>query len=211
MIIVPYFNDPESGDRTHPWAATEYGDEQNGGGRYVDYKEFPDEIPKTLEDFIPFECQQAVQHFYAFMAWINGPDSHLETNDCAFRGPHPNEDSIFQKKMKFDGRVELFARNYMHNVDPNTFCWLQRMLFIYLQLDRPGFRGGLLSMSAKDTTYVALPAAANQGKRISLIFNAYGNDEPELFENLFIIFDVIWESCKQVSHALLGDLPRLPD
>src|SRR5947207_234777 len=109
MITVPYFNDPEPGDRTHPWGATDYGDVQNAAGKYVDFKKFPALIPEALEDFRPHASRDAVHHFYDFLAWINGPEILLETNDCALREPGPSSDTLFGKKLKIDGRVELFA------------------------------------------------------------------------------------------------------
>jgi hypothetical protein len=210
VITLPNIDDPEPGDRTHPWTATEYGDEKNAGGRYVDFKQFPEKIPETLEDFIPYASWPAVQHFYAFLAWINSSKSGLETNDCAFRGPSANRDTLFRKTTRLDGRVELFARNYQSNVERDCFLWLQRMLFIYLQLERQSFKNGLLSISTKNTTYLALPEGARDGKRISIVFNAYGDGDSDAFENLFIVFDVIWESCKRVNAAMNVAMPELP-
>ena len=73
--------------RLHPYIAIHAG--QSG---YVDFKREPSRIPEVLEDFKPFAGERAIQTFYEFLRWINGPDSLLETCDCAFRGVNGDQE-----------------------------------------------------------------------------------------------------------------------
>jgi hypothetical protein len=73
------------GVRSHPWQAAAY----DCACRCYDFKTHPELIPKVLEDFVPWAKYPAVQDFYSYVAWLNGPDSELESNACAFAGVTP--------------------------------------------------------------------------------------------------------------------------
>ena len=128
-----------------------------------------------LEDFNPHEDKQAVQTFYDFLRWINGPDSQLETNDCALReGVIKNPDALFKFSHKIDGRVEILLRQHEVNCLAQAVTWLFRMLSLYLQVERPDFFDALIDRRVP-TDFVLLPADENSGHRIRITFNAYGN------------------------------------
>jgi hypothetical protein len=54
---------------------------------YVDFVQHLDQIPVALEDFRPFSDRTAIQTFYDFLRWLNGPDSHFQSCDCVLRPP----------------------------------------------------------------------------------------------------------------------------
>jgi hypothetical protein len=62
-------------------------------------------------------CYPAITTFYQCMEWLNGPSSDLETNDCAFTGPGPNEMTQFPRTFQRSGRVMLLFRDLPHNRD----------------------------------------------------------------------------------------------
>ena len=84
-IPIPFVDDGCT--RGHPWRGSQYSDEVE----YYDFKKNPELIRTSLEDFKPYADQAATNRFYELLEWLNGPDSFLETNDYAFRGPAPNE------------------------------------------------------------------------------------------------------------------------
>src|ERR1700736_4680407 len=106
MIVYQDLSLQELELRTHPW--THGG--TNPEFRYYDFKVEPTSIPQVLEDFRVHAEQPAVQLFYQFLAWINGPESQLETNDCAFRPPAKHHDRNSDRNLSCHGRVFVFYK-----------------------------------------------------------------------------------------------------
>lgn len=212
MLIFPEFRPVEVPIRSHPWNVTQYA---NGGGRYYNFIANPELIPEVLEDFKPHAHRPAVQMFYDFLRWINHPDGNLETNDCAMRSPHQHDDTIFRKDLRIDGRLDIFSREHIYNTKPyaDTFFWLPRMLSVYLQVAKPNFYEGKVTIGVRPTYYKLLdgiPRNERFGYRMSLIFAAYGSSENEVFDNLRIVFEGIWEASKRLSAAMKVETPEFP-
>src|SRR5512140_780274 len=72
--------------RAHPWTVATL----DPSARYMDLKANPALIRLSLEDFLPFSRWPAIDTFYSLLEWLNGPESTLESNDCAFEGPCAN-------------------------------------------------------------------------------------------------------------------------
>lgn len=122
MIIVPELSLEDHEHRTHPWTHANY----EGGGSYYDFKTSPHLIPEVLEDFKPYSQEKAIITFYEYLKWLNGPESKLESNDCAFRGPHENEDDLSSKKYRCSGRLEILFREIAYNLIAAHMVWIQR-------------------------------------------------------------------------------------
>ncbi|WP_333620548.1 hypothetical protein [Pantoea septica] len=186
--------------RSHPWGKTEY---EERAGQYSNFITNPELITTMLEDFNPHEDKQAVQTFYDFLRWINGPDSQLETNDCALReGVIKNPDALFKFSHKIDGRVEILLRQHEVNCLAQAVTWLFRMLSLYLQVERPDFFDALIDLESAPTDFVLLPGDENSGHRIRITFNAYGNGEVEVWACLATVFQSIWNATKRLNSAL---------
>jgi len=193
--------------KTHPWSKTSYSED---GGAYYDFCEHPELIPEVLEDFRPYADREAVQVFYRFLAWVNGDDSLLETADCAMRPPHENNDTLFRARLKIDGRLEIFCREYKKNVVIDYFEWFEKMFVLYFQIYRPDFHRGIVSVNSHPTDYIRLVGEQCRGQRLCLTFNAYGDSEAETFESLLVVFDGIWEAFKRTDAAMKVAVPDFP-
>jgi hypothetical protein len=206
MFVVPEFENDEPGVRTHPWTITGYRD---SGGAYYDFTKSPELIPQVLEDFRPYATYPAVKHFYGLLAWINGPESALETSDCSLRPPVPNEE-FFPGKFRIGGRLQVHFREHARNVHASAVEWLWNMFSLYLQTHRREFNHGVIRIGRRDTRYLDLPTSQSVGHRLSLTFNAYGDSEVQAFEHLHTAFDGIWVSAKRVCEATKLTLPTFP-
>src|SRR5512141_2167738 len=114
--------DPQAGPaRSHPWA----GSSVDPGSRYFDLKKNPELIRTALEDFRPWSAWPAVETFYRLLEWLNGPDSILESNDCAFAGPCANETAQFPKALEATGRLMILWRELPLNLAPGPTEWLK--------------------------------------------------------------------------------------
>ena len=93
--------------RSHPW----HGSSLDARARYLDLTAAPELIRTALEDFEPFRRYPATEEFYALLERVNHPKSLLESNDCAFTGPHPIETPGVKASLECSGRVMLLYRD----------------------------------------------------------------------------------------------------
>lgn len=186
--------------RNHPWTVGE----ENSSFRYVDFKIQPELIPKVLEDFRPHASNQAVLTLYEFLRWVNGSDSHLETNDCGFRPPAPHRDQNSDKKLSCHGRLFIFYRNLRYNLKTDACLWLNGAYeHTFYQIDT-NFRAkeGVIGLSDQKSYYTNLPYKNPNdilGGQLMISFWAYGNTEQETFGNLDRLFRNLWEVSKSIS------------
>lgn len=202
MIVAPFFGTDQASARPHPWTETTYpGEFQHFSGKYYDFRKHPELIETVLEDFLPYSDRPAINCFYKMLRWINSDDSSLETNDCAFRGPHASKGDLFDFSIQCDGRVEFFHRDLITNTKPELFYRLVQNFCVFLQQQNPAFACGIAEVSHAQTLFHALPPEQQAGARISLGFIAYGNTEADTFANLKVVFDCIDGAFKRLSEA----------
>lgn len=184
---------PEQG-RTHPYEPSDWA-------VYYDLKKNPELIPNVLEDFKPWSHYQAVQVFYQLLAWLNGPNSTLESNDCAFRGPEVNDDPRFPKALGCTGRLMIFYRRLELNTMDEWVDALKKALRHYLSQIDPEFGWGVVTISTAPVLYKELSTnmTKNEGSETLLTFFAWGDDEGETMENLERVFKALLESFKLIS------------
>jgi hypothetical protein len=68
------------GRRTFPWITADYDPRV----RFYDFRSHPELIDFSLEDFMPWDRYPGIRDFYSYLRWLNGPESELESEDCAF-------------------------------------------------------------------------------------------------------------------------------
>jgi hypothetical protein len=168
--------------RSHPWtdatASPDY--------RYYDLKVEPSRIRTSLEDFVPWAHYPAIDEVYALLAWLNGPTSTLETNDCAFTGPHANEVPAFSKTLQCSGRVMVLYRALAQNLSRPRVESLKDALHHALGSLDPEFPWGMIGTTLVPVRYVTLPGPDDQqlGAQLMISFWAWGSSEGELMTNL---------------------------
>jgi hypothetical protein len=166
--------------RSHPWSTST----EDLGHRYYDFRARPELIPAVLEDFRPWEAYVAVRSFYDLLAWINGPASPFESNDCAFAGPEANVDRGFRKRLQCSGRLGLLFRDLRANTSDRAMIRLIEGIHVRLRAIDPDFAWGAVGTTRLRVDYLELPEAGAAGSQVLLSFWAWGDDEPEVFENL---------------------------
>lgn len=194
---------PASDLRTHPWGQTGYDE-----GRYYDFKTDPTLIPDVLEDFRAYRELPAIQRFFELLAWLNGPESTLETNDCAFRGPEPNGNAWLKGEITCGGRLQFFYRNAILNTVQENIAWLNRLFGALCQRQQPQFIGGVITVTVFPTSFLALPQQRRLGHRLSAHFASMADDETGLFQNLLTIVEGI-DSALRITSATIGGKPAL--
>ncbi len=182
MKTCEYDGAPFVEPRSHPWtdsaSCADY--------RYVDLKADACRITTDLEDFVPWSHYAAIGDFYALVAWLNGPHSTLESNDCAFTGPHANEAASFAKALQCSGRVMVLFRGLEQNLSRSAVDKFRDALHHGLGAIDPDFSWGMIGTTILPVRYVTLPVSDAQqlGYQLMISFWAWGNLEAELMKNL---------------------------
>jgi len=138
-----------------------------------------------LEDFVPWSHYAAVGEFYTLVEWLNGPLSTLESNDCAFTGPHAN-DAPLAKALQCSGRIMVLFSRLERNLSRPAVDAFENALHRRLGAIDPDFSWGVIGTTVLPVRYVTLPGSEEQqlGYQLMISFWAWGNVEEELMTNL---------------------------
>ncbi len=199
--------------RTHPYIAIRPG--ETG---FVDFKREPDRIETALEDFRPLAHESAVRTFYGFLRWINGPQSILETCDCALQGPEPNDDEGITRAFRVHGRVMLMYRDLRANCDDaktDALCNALGNGLVAIDPDlsendaviglamSPAFHAALGTKSREaDGSLWISPEDTGVGRHMMLLFRAYGERRAHALAHLERTFRNIEAVCRSASKDL---------
>jgi hypothetical protein len=190
MKTCEYAGDPFTEPRSHPWV-----DAVNGADcRYYDLTAAPALIRSALEDFAPWAQYAAIETFYALLERLNHRGSALESNDCAFTGPHASEGTQVDKALECSGRVMVLFRALASNTAAHIE-WLKNEFHAELAALDPGFRWGVVGTTIVPARYLALASSEQLGSQLMISFWAWGDTEPDTMLNFGRLL-------KNLSHAL---------
>lgn len=160
--------------RAHPWTHAE-ADPRH---RYLDFRKRPDLIRSSLEDLTPWDGHPFTETFYRLLEGVNGPDSLLESNDCAFAGPHPNEGPHSERRLEASGRVMILFRDLTLNTSEAHVGELTQRIAHALS-ERPEDFEAVVGVSIVAVQFTGLsgPPARQRGRQLMLSFWAWGDDE----------------------------------
>jgi hypothetical protein len=197
--------------RLHPYAPG--APDQSG---YVDFKLEPERISTVLEDFRPYAERPSIQAFYRLLRDINGAASHLETSDCGFRSPRPNQDPNSPFALRAFGRVYVLFRDLRLNCSRQRVDWLCSRLMAVLTETDPQMPAaqGVVGFTHNSVLHTAMssgewradgsfesggPDDPGFGMHLLLSFWAYGDTEDEVYQNLGRLFENMGVACRSVS------------
>jgi hypothetical protein len=191
-----YAGDPFDEPRSHPWL----GAAESPESQYYDLTATPARIRSSLEDFLPWSRFPAVDSFYALLERLNHPKSALESNDCAFTGPHANEDLTIPKALQCCGRVMVLFRALERNTEDGLVIWLKNELHVELAELDSAFEWGVVGTTQIPVRYLALPEAGGQlGSQLMISFWAWGDREADTMQNLARVMTNLTRALRRVS------------
>lgn len=173
---------PFTEPRSHPWTDAK----ASSDFRYYDLKAAPALVRTCLEDFVPWSHYAAIEEVYALLEWLNAAASTLESNDCAFIGPHENEVAAIPKSLQCSGRIMVLYRALAQNLSRERIESLKDALHHRLAPLDPDFAWGMIGTTIVPVRYVTLPAPddGQLGCQLMISFWAWGSSEAELMTNL---------------------------
>jgi hypothetical protein len=206
----------DSTGRQHPWLHSTI----NPDWKYYDFKKNSELISEVLEDFKPWAHYDSVQLFYEMLRWVNGPESKLETSDCAFRGPRENDQKEgWPKKMVCHGVLYAFFRNLQYNLSEESKNWkenhpgglakpyapnkhtqwlVNESQKVIRQSEHEWACIGLGLISIMFTE-VPVPANEQLGYAVVYKFWAWGDSEEETMTSFKYVVDTLFTIFKQLS------------
>lgn len=196
MKTCGYDGPPFTEPRSHPWTDAI----SSSSFRYYDLKAEPAAIRTSLEDFVPWSHYPAVGAVYTLIEWLNAEGCPLESNDCAFTGPHPNETASVPKTLECSGRIMVLYRALAENLPRERTASLEEGLHRRLAALDPEFQWGMIGTTIVPVRYVTLPSDAQLGHQLMISFWAWGSSEVELMTNL----ERVIVNLSEAMHALVG-------
>lgn len=211
------FHDPEAGfenPRMHPYISKRAGE-----AGFIDFKREPERIAHVLEDFVKFSHKPAIQTFYGLLAWLNGPESILESCDCALRGPEVHGRDHASRPLCAHGRLMLMYRNPLANCDERIDLLYDTLgdelnaIDPQLKRDQAAvsfalspvlYKGLSLGCEDEDGFILAAPNDPGRGHHVLLQFQAFGNDTEEAFRHLDRVFQNLELACRRTSEMVKG-------
>lgn len=166
--------------RSHPWTDAA----SDAACVYYDLKATPARIRTSLEDLVPWARYAAVDALYGLLEWLNGPRSPLESNDCAFSGPHDNDSREIEAALGCSGRVMVLFRDLARNVAEVEVMRLENDLHRALGSLDPGLAWGMVGTTRVPVRYLDLPAGQQLGQQLMISFWSWGDSEAEVMKNL---------------------------
>jgi hypothetical protein len=192
-----------------------YGAAAVGQAGYVDFVAHPELIESTLEDFAGISHLPVARTFFDFLRWINGPESVLQTCDCALRIPEPNKENVSQRRFCTHGRVFILYRDLRYNSSPQHSDWLCSTTMRILDGLDESFDDGVIGFTKTTCLQEALSKGtwtdkgfesdANDpglGHHCMLSFWAFGDSPEEALVSLERLFKNIWSATEKVSGTI---------
>jgi hypothetical protein len=209
VIVYHHTAGEDAPPRAHPWTTAQSDSSQ----RYVDFKAEPHLIRTVLEDWNPYNSESFAETFFQLLEWLNGKDSQLESNDCAFRGAHPNTDTQFKFPHRCDGRLMILYRDLYLNTQPDAVDWLFNETKAALYRTDKKFRAGAVGFSFMQTGYLALGDGVKQaafGFQIGLSLFAYGGDHSSTHASMDRLLSNLRQALEVVNYRIgLGEVKKL--
>jgi len=201
MKTCQYEGDLFSEPRSHPWSDSAL----DVAARYHDFSAEPELIRSALEDFTPFEHYAAIDDFYSLLERLNHRESSLESSDCAFSGPQPNQGTQVKSTLECSGRLMILYRALEQNTLAARMAWLRLALHRELAELDPKFTTGIIGTSLVPIRYLALPEGAQLGQQLMLSFWTFGNSEASLMLALSRLFRNLSRALRLVSSRITID------
>lgn len=200
MKTCEYDGSPFREPRSHPWL----GSPTDPRAQYYDFTASPELIRSALEDFTPFAHYPAVEELYALLERINHPNSPLESSDCAFNPPAPNEAGVVKAELECSGRLMLLYRDLSLNTRRDRVSWLKSAFHQQLGRLDPKFTLGVIGTTLVPVRYLSLPGDAQVGQQLLLAFWAYGGSEDATMQSLSRLVRNLTQALRAVSARIVS-------
>lgn len=190
------FHDHQEGvgeARPHPWQ----GSLHDPRAKFTDFLAHPELVRSSLEDFIPYAAQPAIDRFFSLVEWMSGPDAPWETTESYLWPPAaPHSNRFFaQYKIICSARLVFFNRD--HHWQCRHGDWAFQNLLARLQHREPVHPNSCVGVFTMPTLFVSLSddggKTAPECKALGVRCYGFGNSENEAFDGVGLGVDAVRE------------------
>ena len=196
--------------RAHPWTTSA----TDPTHRYYDFRAKPELIRSSIEDLQKWSTCPATETFYRLLDWLNGAESDLESNDCAFSGATANTSPALSGRLQCSGRLMILYRDLSLNTSPTQMDWLINATAHAMRELDPVFEWGAVGLTITPVRFTTLPGPPErqQGQQLMLSFWAWGENEREVMTNLDRTFHNLTAALHLISDEIRRPSPAtIPD
>jgi hypothetical protein len=190
------FHDAQEGvgePRPHPWQ----GSLHDPNAKFVDFLKRPDLVRSSLEDFIPYASQPAIDRFFSLVEWMNGPDTVWETTESYLwpaAAPHSNR-FFANYPIICSVRLVFFNRNHLWQCRQAE--WTFGQLLNGLQRREPVHPNACVGVFTVPTLFLSLSndggKSALECKAIGVRCYGFGTSESQAFDGVGLGVDAVRE------------------
>jgi len=208
---IHVFHDAEEGvgePRPHPWQ----GSIHDPNAKFVDFLKRPDLVRISLEDFLPYAAQPAIDRFFRLVEWMNGPGTIWETTESYLWPPaSPHTNRVFsQYPVICSARMVFFTRDHLwqcRNAD-----WAFRNLLDRLRNRKPTPPNACIGVFTVPTLFASLSTdggkTAPECKALGARCYGFGNTDNEAFDSVGLEVDALREVVERMAEMISLALRR---
>jgi hypothetical protein len=199
------FHDQQEGvgeARTHPWQ----GSIHDPGAKFVDFLKQPELVRSSLEDFLPYAAQPAIDRFFGLVEWMNGPDAPWETTECYLwpaASSHGNR-LFAQYPIICSARLVFFNRNHQWQCRHGDFAF--ENLLARLQHREPVHPNACVGVFTVPTLFLSLSddggKTAPECKALGVRCYGFGITENAAFDALGLGVDAVRDVTQRTAEMM---------
>ena len=187
--------------REHPWTV----EQSNPEARYWDFRACPEQVSLVLEDFKPWSHYPAIPRFYALLTWLNGSDFIFESTDCGLLASRQDDAvpeiirrCLGSNPIVVHGRLTVIFRDLARNASGPTVDSLMKAIHDGLRDNVPNFPA-VVKVGDWDHLFTLIN---KEGRAVSLLFWAWGDDEALAMDSQNPVFDAIHGCLRWISDGV---------
>jgi len=204
------FHDPGEGKgepRLHPWGVSAHDPD----AKFVDFLKCPDLIRTSLEDFIPYAHQPAIERFFELIEWMRGSETIWETTESKFWPISTHTNRFFaQYPLTCSGRLVFFCRN--HSWQCRHATWLFENFLQRLVRRQPTSPNACVGAFMFPIQFLLLSGDGGQTapecRALGVRCYGFGRNEDEAFKGFGLGVDAVRDSAQSLAEMMMvsGDV-----
>lgn len=190
------FHDAEEGrgePRTHPWQ----GSLRDPNAKFIDFLEHPELVRTSLEDFVPYAAQPAIDRFFSLIEWMSCPNNIWETTESYLWPPASPHKNQFFKQYPIICSARLAFFNREHSWQCRHAMWAFESLLAGLQRRQPTPPNACVGVFTLPTLFLSLSddggASAPECKALGVRCYGFGTTNDNAFDAIGLGIDAVRE------------------
>jgi hypothetical protein len=189
--------------RLHPWDRSA----SDPNARFVNFRNHPELVRTSLEDFVPYAHQPAIDRFFELVEWMNSSESIWETTESKFWRVSTHTNRFFSPyRLTCSGRLVFFCRDHLWQCTRSE--WAFTNLLARLENRQPTPLNACVGVFTMPTLFLSLSddggRTAPECKALGVRCYGFGNTEDEAFQGFGSGVHAVRDSSHQMSAMIIA-------